>query len=214
MNPLDTLIREHVVPVMTAAGFAKKGRIFRLAVPNGDHAFLHIDADPVDPAQVVFEVSFWMVLVPSWEFAYRDNPMTGAPDASGALATCKVVPPAVAAHQPDEEGFFRTRWAFAEPDTRDASGRELARILADKTVPRMVRLLDRGTLLEETRTNPNDGLVRLRGALMTEFLLRIDDAPVPDVTALVDKAEAEDEWARPFAAWARARLAHRVAAGG
>jgi hypothetical protein len=49
VNPLDTLIREHAAPVMKAAGFTKKGRIFRRAAPNGDHAFLHIDADAVDP---------------------------------------------------------------------------------------------------------------------------------------------------------------------
>ncbi|MGI5254828.1 hypothetical protein [Actinacidiphila glaucinigra] len=70
MNPLDTLIRQHVVPVMKAAGFAKRGRIFRRAAPNGDHAFLHIDADAVDPEKFVFEVSFWMVPLPCWEFAY------------------------------------------------------------------------------------------------------------------------------------------------
>jgi hypothetical protein len=119
MNPLDILVREHVVPVMKAAGFAKRGRIFRRAAPNGDHAFLHVDADPVDPAKTVFEVSFWMVPLPSWEFAYRDHPRALAPDASGALATGKVIPPDVAAHQPDGEGYFRSRWAFVDPGTRD-----------------------------------------------------------------------------------------------
>ncbi|MFD5626945.1 MULTISPECIES: DUF4304 domain-containing protein [unclassified Streptomyces] len=44
MNPLDTLVREHVVPVMKAAGFAKKGRTFRLAAPNGDHLFMQRSA--------------------------------------------------------------------------------------------------------------------------------------------------------------------------
>ncbi|MHC3470431.1 DUF4304 domain-containing protein [Streptomyces sp. 7R007] len=206
MNPLDALIREHVTPVMKAAGFAKKGRTFRRAAPNGDHAFLHIDADLVDPEKFVFEVSFWMVPLPSWEFAYRARGGAGTPNASGALATCKVTPPDVAAHESDEEGYFRSRWAFAEPDTRDACGRELARILDEQAVPRMVRLLDRRTLLGETRTNPNDELVRLRDALTSEILLRIDDDPVAEVGALVDKAEADGAFP-PFVDWARLRSA-------
>ncbi|WP_181804024.1 DUF4304 domain-containing protein [Streptomyces shenzhenensis] len=210
MNPLDTLIKQHVVPVMKAAGFTKKGRIFRRAAPNGDHVFLHIDANLVDPDKFVFEVSFWMVPLPNWEFAYRNLPKTLTPNASGALATCKVIPPDVAAHQPEEEGYFRSRWAFAEPDTRDLCGRELARVLAEDAVPWMVRLLDRRTLLAETRTNPNGELVRLGNDTTSEILLRIDDDPIGDVSALVDKAEADGAFP-PFVDWARIRLARRAA---
>ncbi|MFF2847375.1 hypothetical protein ACFVT5_13665 [Streptomyces sp. NPDC058001] len=210
MNPLDTLIREHVVPVMKAAGFAKKGRIFRRSAPNGDHAFLHIDADAVDPERFVFEASFWMVPLSSWEFAYRNHAGAGTPNASGALAACKVIPPEAAAHQPDEEGYFRSRWAFVEPDTRDLCGRELARVLTEEAVPWMVRLLDRKTLLAETRTNPNGELVRLDDATTSEILLRIDDDPVAEVTALVDKAEADGVFP-PLVAWSRTRLARRTA---
>ncbi|MEU9341670.1 hypothetical protein AB0D74_10660 [Streptomyces sp. NPDC048278] len=65
MNPLDTLVKQYVTPVVKAAGFARKGGRFRLDAPNGDHAFLQIDAHPVDPLQVVFEASFWMVPLPS-----------------------------------------------------------------------------------------------------------------------------------------------------
>lgn len=58
MNPLDTLIRQHVAPVMRAAGYTKKGRTFRLAATHGDHAIVKIDADALDPGRFVFEVSF------------------------------------------------------------------------------------------------------------------------------------------------------------
>ncbi|MEU9341669.1 hypothetical protein AB0D74_10655 [Streptomyces sp. NPDC048278] len=121
-----------------------------------------------------------------------------------------MISPDVAAHQPEEEGYFRGRWAFTEPDTRDVCGRELARILASDAVPYTVRLLDRSTLLEETRVNPNGEPVRLRGRPMTEILLRIDDDPVEMVAGLVDEAEAAAVFP-PFVAWARRRLARRAA---
>jgi hypothetical protein len=211
MHPLDTLIREHVVPAMKAAGFAKKGRTFRLAAPNGDHAIVEVDADAVDPEKHVFDVFFAMVLLSSWEWAYRDHPKAFTINSSGALARCPVVPPAAAARQPDaEDEYFRNQWAFVEPDTRDLCGRELAHVLIEETIPRMVRLLDRRTLLEETRTNLNDGLHRLSNARMSEILLRIDVDPVAEVAALIDKAGAEDDWP-PFITWARERLARRAA---
>jgi hypothetical protein len=213
MNPLNTLIRQHVAPVMKAAGFTRKGRTFRLAAPHGDHVIVEIDADAVDPDTYAFWVNFWMVPLPHWEFAYRQYAEPARPDASGALATCPVVPPAEVAHQPDEEGYFRNRWAFTEPDTRDLCGRELARLLTEESIPTMVRLLDRRTLLEETRVNPNGELLRLRGWPMTEIFLRIDDDPVADVTALVDKADTEEVF-DPFVAWARERLARRAAQEG
>ncbi|MFC8519079.1 hypothetical protein [Streptomyces sp. NPDC057257] len=210
MNPLDTLIREYVVPVMKAAGFAKKGRSFRLTAPHGDTAVVLVDADAVDPEKYVFDVSAWMVPLPYWEFLHREFTKTSVPNASGALATFPVVPPRGVAHQPDDDGHFRNRWAFAEPDTRDVCGRELARVLTEDAIPRMVRLLDRRTLLEETRTNPNDGLVRLKDEVISRIVLRVDDDPVGDLTALIDKAEADGLFP-PFATWARERLARRTA---
>jgi hypothetical protein len=82
-------------------------------------------------------------------------------------------------------------------------------VLADETVPRMVRLLDRRTLLRETRTNPNGELVRLSDAVMSEIMLRIDDDPVAEVSALVDKAEADGIFPA-FVTWARQRLQQRA----
>ncbi|MGW1540886.1 hypothetical protein ACWCPM_11700 [Streptomyces sp. NPDC002309] len=73
----------------------------------------------------------------------------------------------------------------------------------------MTRLLDRKTLLEETRTNPNGELVRMWGAAQSEIVLRIDDDPVADVAALVDQAEADGVFPG-FVAWARQRLQRRT----
>ncbi|MDQ1044972.1 hypothetical protein [Streptomyces sp. V4I2] len=210
MNPLDTLIKQHVAPVMKAAGFTKKGRTFRLVAPHGDHLLMEVRREAVDPGREVFDVTFTVVPLSHWEFVNRQYADPPQPDASGALATCPVMPPAEVAHEPDEEMPFRSRWAFVEPDTRDLCGRELARGLTEESIPAMVRLLDRRTLLEETRVNPNGELVRLRGRPMTEIFLRVDDDPVADVTALVDKAEAEGVFA-PFVVWARERLARRAA---
>ncbi|MGW1540887.1 hypothetical protein ACWCPM_11705 [Streptomyces sp. NPDC002309] len=110
MNPLDTLVREHVAPVMKTAGFSKKGRTFRLAAGNGDHLFLQFDTHAVDPGRHVFDVTFSVVPLPYWEFVKRQHVDPPAPDASGALATCPVIPPAEVAHEPDEEMPFRSRW--------------------------------------------------------------------------------------------------------
>ncbi|MFD3926333.1 hypothetical protein [Streptomyces sp. NPDC058614] len=210
MNPLDTLIREHVVPVMKAAGFAKKGRTFRLAAPNGDHLFMQVWPEAVDPEKYVFDVFFSVVPLPQWAFLHREYANPPTPDASGALAKYEVIPPAGVAHQPDSELPFRSRWAFAEPETREGCGRELARALTEVALPRTVPLLDRRNLLAETRTNPNDGLLRLKNATVSEIVLRVDDDPVADVAALVDKAEADGEFP-PFVLWARERLARRAA---
>lgn len=209
MNPLDTLVKQHVAPVMKAAGFTKKGRTFRLSAESGDHLFLQFDTHAVDPGRHVFDVTFSVVPLPYWEFVKRQHVTPLAPDASGALATCPVIPPAEVAHEPDEEMPFRSRWAFMEPRTRDLCGRELARVLVEENLPRMTRLLDRKTLLEETRTNPNGELVTMWGAAQSEIVLRIDDDPVAEVAALVDKAEADGVFPG-FVAWARQRLQRRT----
>ncbi|MEU5597929.1 hypothetical protein [Streptomyces sp. NPDC020298] len=197
---------------MKAAGFTKKGRVFRLAAPNGDHALLEFDTHAVDPEKFVFDVTFFMVPLPHWEFVQRQHVDPGVPDASGALAICLVVLPSEVAHQPDEEMPFRSRWAFTEPETRDVCGQHLACVLTDESIPRVVRLLNRRALLEETRTNPNNNLLRLRGALMTEIILRIDDDPVADLTALLDSVEV-NELERLILNWARQRLSRRAAEG-
>ncbi|MGI5455051.1 hypothetical protein ACQEWB_18095 [Streptomyces sp. CA-249302] len=113
---MDTLIREHVAPVTRAAGFAKKSRIFRRAAPNGDHAFLHIDADAVDPEKSVFEVSFWMVPLPSWEFRVSEPPRrrfrTEFPPAPAARTAATWA--REAGLTPDPAGLLAT---FAEEDS-------------------------------------------------------------------------------------------------
>ncbi|MFD0304090.1 hypothetical protein [Streptomyces sp. NPDC127119] len=209
MNPLDTLIKQYVVPVAKAAGFTKKGRVFRLVSAHGDHLLMHFDTHEVDPEKCVFDVTFWIVPLPHWEFLRRQDVAPSEPRAGGALATYPVVPPAVVAHEPEEEMPFRSRWAFSEPGTRDVCGRELARVLVEEAFPRVTRLLDRKTFLKETRVNPNGELVLLRGAAQSEIMLRIDDDPIAEVIALVDKAE-EDGLSPSVVTWARQRLKQRA----
>lgn len=214
MNPLDALIRQHVLPVMKSAGFSKKGRTFRLAAENGDHTLLDFHTHAVDPGRIVFDVKFTMVPSALWAWVNRQypEPLRRAPDSSGAMVICPVMPPPEVAHQPDEEMPFRARWAFAEPTTRDGCGQELARVLKEESIPRMVSLLDRKFLLEEIRINPNKGMVRLHKLPMCEVMLRIDDDPVADVAALVSEAENSGTFP-PFIAWARSRLAERGTTG-
>jgi hypothetical protein len=209
MNPLDALIRQYVGPVAKASGFSKSGRIFRLVADNGDQALLGFSTHAVDPSMVVFDVNFFMVPVPYWGWITRQHPTeTRAPDSSGALVTCRVMPPPQAAHRPDEKGSFRSRWAFDAEGSGEVCGRALGQTLRDETFPRMRHWLDRANLLDAVRSS-DVPMMRRMDPLMREIVLRIDDAPGKDVNELLAAAEAANVL-NAFVVWARQRLASRV----
>ncbi|MEU1697903.1 hypothetical protein [Streptomyces pseudogriseolus] len=207
MDRLDGFIKKHVASPMRASGFSKKGRVFRFANLRNDHLFMELERHSVDPEKCVFDVHFWIVPLSHWEFVNRQYVKSPAPDISGALVTFSVIPPTRFAYEPEDDGPFRSRWAFADPQ-EDSCGEELARRLEYTFIPQMMRLLDREALLREILPNPNGELVRLRNAVTSEIMLRIDDAPIESVQALVDKAEMGGEFL-PLIQWARQRLARR-----
>ncbi|MEV5006288.1 DUF4304 domain-containing protein [Streptomyces sp. NPDC056159] len=210
MRPLDLLVREHVAPVMRAAGFKRSGRTFRLVADSGDRAVLGFSRHDVDPDAAVFGVGYGIVPAPYWEWINRQHwasGQVGAPRAfQSAVVAGDVIPPPRAAHLPDCEGRLRSRWALRE-DNRHICGEALASALRDEAIPQMVHLLDRTNLLQECRhrTMP---VVRLVPLTRLEILLCVDDAPCREIEALladVQPAGPGDD----FAAWVRRRLATR-----
>ncbi|MFJ2593065.1 DUF4304 domain-containing protein [Streptomyces erythrochromogenes] len=209
MTPLDLLVKQHVAPVMKAAGFRKSGRTFRLVVGNGDQAVLGFARHFVDPGAVVFEAGYHIVPSPYWEWVNRYEPSGSAraPLAFGpAILTGRVMPPPHAAHAAGCGMPFRERWTLRE-DNGLTCGEALARVLHEDTVPQILHLLDRSNLLQECR-HPAMPVVRLVPLTRVEILLRVDDAPRDEIESLladVQSAGPRDD----FIAWTRRRLTTR-----
>ncbi|MDX3540658.1 DUF4304 domain-containing protein [Streptomyces sp. MB09-01] len=209
VTPLNLLVKQHVAPVMKAAGFKRSGRTFRLAADNGDQAVLGFARHYVDPDAAVFEVAYGIVPAPYWEWINRHS-VGGdgrAPLAFGpAVMSGSVVPPPHAAHAPEAGMPFRARWAL-RADNSLVCGQALATVLHDETVPQIVRLLDRGNLLQEFR-HPALPVVRLVPLTRAEILLRVDDAPSEEVESLLAHLQPAGP-GDDFATWTRRRLSTR-----
>jgi hypothetical protein len=210
MRPLDLLVKQHVAPVMKAAGFKKSGRTFRLIADNGDQALLGFARHYVDPDAAVFDVGFGIVPALYWEWINRQHWASGevkAPIAFGpAVVSGEVIPPSHAAHAPDDGMPFRSRWALRQDNSR-ACGEALATVLRDEAIPQMVHLLDRTNLLQECRY-PALPVVRLVPLTRVEILLRVDDAPSEEIESLLADVQAAGPGDN-FSAWTRQRLAAR-----
>ncbi|WP_127355772.1 DUF4304 domain-containing protein [Actinacidiphila soli] len=213
MRPLDLLVKQHVAPVMKAAGFKKSGRTFRLIADNGDQVILGFARHYVDPDAAVFEVGYRIVPAPYWEWINRQHWASGEVRAPVAFVTAvlsgDVIPPSHVAHAPDDELPFRARWALRE-DNSLICGEALATVLHDDAVPQMVHLLDRTNLLQECR-HPSLPVVRMMSLTKAEIFLRVDDAPSEEIESLL----ADVRPAGPgdnFIAWTRQRLAQRQTA--
>ncbi|MFD9353461.1 DUF4304 domain-containing protein [Streptomyces sp. NPDC060031] len=214
MTPLDLLVKQHVAPVMKAAGFERSGRTFRLIASNGDQAVLGFARHYVDPGAAVFEVGYRIVPAPyrEWMDRYSVDGETRAPIAFGpAVLAGSVIPPLQAAHAPDSGMSFRDRWAL-RADNGLVCGEALAAVLRDETVPQIVHLLDRSNLLEECR-HPALPVVRLVPLTRVEILLRVDDAPKQEIESLLTDVQVASPGDN-FATWTRQRLAARNGTAG
>jgi hypothetical protein len=148
---------------MRAAKFKRSGRTFRFAADSGDQAVLGFASHYVDPDAAVFDVAYGIVPAPYWEWINRQHwasGQVGAPVAFGpAVVAGGVIPPPQAAHLPDSEEPFRSRWALRDGH-RQSCGEALASALHHEAIPQMIRLLDRADLLRECR-HPTMPVVRL-----------------------------------------------------
>ncbi|MGT2526076.1 DUF4304 domain-containing protein [Streptomyces nojiriensis] len=210
MTPLDLLVKQHVAPVMKAAGFKKSGGTFRLTAGNGDQAILGFARHYVDPDAAVFEVGYGIVPAPYWEWIDRYSAIGNAraPVAFGpAVLAGNVIPPPRAAHAPEAAMSFRARWALRE-DNGLSCGEALETVLRDEAIPRIVHLLDRSNLLQECR-HPALPVVRLVPLARVEILLRVDDASNEEIESLLANVQSTGPQS-DFVTWTRQRLTARA----
>ncbi|MFD0078857.1 DUF4304 domain-containing protein [Streptomyces sp. NPDC127166] len=216
MAPLDSLVKQHVAPVMKAAGFRRSGQTFRLIAANGDQAILGFSRHYVDPNACVFEVGYDIVPAPYWEWINRhaasDDRRGPVASSMAAMVSGRAVPPPHAAHAPSsDDPYFRAHWALRE-DNSLTCGEALAAVLRDEAVPQMVHLLDRSRLLEECR-HPALPVMRLVPLARVEILLRLDAAPSREIESLLADVVPVDPY-DTFIDWVRQRVAARDDAAG
>ncbi|MFE3556283.1 hypothetical protein ACFXKW_15660 [Streptomyces sp. NPDC059193] len=200
---MDSLIREYVAPVAKSAGFRKAGRTFWTVGDRLDYVLFGFQVHAVDPEAIVFDVEFYAVPEPYWDWVNRgQQPVGKVPNSSGALVTGRVVPPTSVAHRPDDGMPFRARWAF-RPGGEESCGRVLAETLRTEALPRIQLMVDRDHLLEVVRSRDVSLMKRMTPTLR-EIVLRIDDIAADDLAALLAEAEASGAPAA-FVRWAHER---------
>ncbi|MFJ6761167.1 DUF4304 domain-containing protein [Streptomyces sp. NPDC091273] len=210
---LNLLVKQHVAPMLKAAGFKRSGRTFRLVAGNGDQAVLGFARHYTDPGAAVFDVSYGIVPAPYWEWINRHaaDGDSRAPVAFGpAVLSGEVIPPPHAAHAPDAGMPFRARWAL-RADNGLVCGEALATALHDDTVPQIVHLLDRSNLLRECR-RPALPVVRRVPLTRVEIFLRLDEAPVEEIESLLADVQLTGPGDQ-FITWTRRRLSTRNGSG-
>lgn len=213
-NPLDEMLRTHVAPVLTGAGYRRSGRVYRFAAPNGDLAVIEFPARVLSRDYVDFAVTTGVAPTPAVDWIRRkaETMDSQAPGLECRLIRVDLTPPRRwwrGVGTPDMD----QHWGFKKDDGGDQCGIELAGLLADQVVPTLRRLLDRQELLAEVR-NPRlgDKASLNFGKELAEIVMLVDHGPTPDLEELLESREAanpQDE----LASWARRRLASRAAAG-
>ena len=216
MKPVDRLVRDHARPVLTEAGFRRKGNRFWLTAPNGDVACVDFqtqagvtvmrpDGVHAMPDWAAFFVNIGVVPVPRWDWLCHQFPGLSkqVPEASHGLWTSRAVaPPEVA------DDVISDSWVVKGADQVAVCGEHLARVLRDDVVPLLVWCLDRAEFLALCRDParpldppPSDA----------ELILLVDDGPSPDLDAALAVLGARDPHDYPvaaeYAAWLRARAA-------
>lgn len=199
---LNDFLREYVTPVMSAAGFRKKGAEYRFKNESGDSVFLTFSTTRIDPEACVFFATCSFVPEPYWEWLNRQHVEAGLPpaDSSGVLAAYSVLPPDSCAHAPTAPGLARARWAFGGQN-RSIVGAGLAGQLEAEELPRIGRLLVRPGLLAEI-TSSRSPSVRRWGVVQSELVLMVDDYTAQQKEALLAVPELDDTFRRDYREWA------------
>ncbi|MFD7228704.1 hypothetical protein [Streptomyces sp. NPDC059881] len=205
---LGDFVRKFVTPALKAEGLIRVRGDFQISSENGDRAFIGFSDYRVDPDVTVFEVSYFMVPMPYWQWMTRQHAGPVEPDRSGALMTCRVNPPREVVYNPDGDDPFDARWCFKEGEEGEC-GRILVERLRGSVVPEMRRLLDRAALLDRLNGSSAPRIARL-DPLMREVVLIVDSAPVDEVRRILSTAEGEGTLPA-FIQWARRRLEGRAA---
>ncbi|NDZ74660.1 hypothetical protein G3I36_27195 [Streptomyces sp. SID10362] len=210
MTILNDFLREYVAPVLSAAGFKKKGAEYRFTNEAGDSAFLTFSTTRLDPETCVFFATCSFVPEPYWAWLNRRQAEAKFPptDASGVLAAYSVLPPDAFAHAPAPSGLARARWAFSDRN-RSSVGTGLAGQLKTEELPRIERLLMRPGLLAEI-TSSRSPSVRRWGAVQSELVLMADHYTTQQQEMLLAAPDLDDTFRRDYREW----VAKRATSGG
>jgi hypothetical protein len=205
MKVLNDFLREYISPVMSVAGFKKKGTEYRFANESGDHAFISFSTMRIDPTACVFYAACSFVPEPYWAWLNRQHKESGLPptDSSGVLAAYSVRPPDSSAHAPTAPGLARARWAFGDRN-RPIVGAEFAGQLEAEELPRIRRLLERRGLLAEITLSRSPS-VRRWGAVKSELVLMVDSYTAQQKEALLAAPEVDDTFRREYRVWEERR---------
>ncbi|HWG97856.1 MAG TPA: DUF4304 domain-containing protein [Pilimelia sp.] len=209
MKPLDLMLRDHITPVLTAAGYRRRGREYTRRAPHGDVAIVHLQTSA---GSVGDQVDFYVNLgaVPA---SYADwlGELFGAPLArpghEHGLWRDRLRPPPELADEPGPYGS--DRWRLRGAAGVAACGAGLAAALTATALPLLADLLDRDRFLALHR---DPGRPLGTGVVtFPEIFLLVDAGPSAALDAELAKLDAadpaEDPTAPRLAAWARARLA-------
>lgn len=205
MTILSDFLREYATPVMSAAGFKKKGAEYRFTNEAGDSAFLTFSATRIDPEACVLFATCSFVPEPYWAWLNRRQAEANFPptDASGVLAAYSVLPPDAFAHAPASSGLARARWAFSDRNRSDV-GTGLAGQLKTEELPRIERLLMRPGLLAEI-TSSRSPSVRRWGEVQSELVLMADHYTTPQQEMLLAAPDLDDTFRRDYREWVAKR---------
>jgi hypothetical protein len=207
VNLLDTVIKDHVAPVLKEAGFAKSGKTFRRTADNGDVAVIEFQrsAGSLDD-RIIFFVNLAAVPVPQHDWLYHDAPAARArkPSSAAGLWRQRILAPDEL--NADRESPWRSeRWLIDGPSSVDAVGSTLAHVLTTEAIPMLIKLLDRKLFLE-LALDPAKPLGTLWGD--APALLLVDAEPSGERDTAIAAAIARDPEGE-FAAWLRERVAQR-----
>jgi hypothetical protein len=196
---LDRTIRERIAPIMKAAGFKRKGRLFWLESAMGDRAFLWFSPFKLGEHDAEFFVDAGIVPAAYADFVTRDGDsavMTGT-----ALWSLRLT-------VPGKQGYVgRDLWSF---DAGDEEATEKLTATIRDVVPGLVQLLDPAHLLEHVRdpsTRPQE--IRLPRQNAITLLLSEHGSADELEGLLVALEEPGVDPSGDLAEFIRHRVAHR-----
>jgi hypothetical protein len=208
VNPLDEMLKNHLTPMLAASGFAKRGRTYSLAAPNGDLAIVDFQSWRLHVGAVGFFVNLAIVptVMVEWLRRNESGPPEKINDAQGFWRDRLLVSEE---YEPAGEFGREQLWEFKEIDSGDACGAILARVLERGVLSTLTWLVDRSNLLAAVRdplTDPT--LIKVRPRERALIVLLVDEGPSDELETLLRQVEQKDP-DDIVATWARQRLAEK-----
>lgn len=206
-HPLDALVHEHAIPVMTPAGFTRRGRSFRRTTPTGDAAVLTFECGtPYHGGPVTFTLDY-RITPAAWRDAWlRDQAAAVDQDIVPHGGSGTLPPPAELPGSPDGRASFDNDWEVDPDDPKAVTA--LRRVLADEAVPLLTALAEPGAVLDADDDPRRTPLLRWPVARLMAML---DLGPTPQLAEAWKRVLDIPMFDSELQAWAQDRLRDRFA---